>query len=169
MKKEDIITLANLGYSLDSMKEIDIYKKDCRYILEMKNPAREMRIKETQARKLLGDEVFLSGVGKCILKRDSAKANVNTTLGNFSVHFDIWSVYCPGAVTNVKKTIDPKMVDDMILLKRLEEEEKKLNEEIAKLHKEDLPFEEEDAIVECDRVASMIKRIKDSYLKTDNF
>ena len=167
MKKEDIITLANLGYSLDSMKKIDINKEYCRYILERKNPAGEIRIKETQARKLLGDEAFLSGVGKCILKRDSAKVNVNTPLGNFSVHFDIWSLYCPGAMTNVKKTIDPKMVDDMILLKHLEEEERKLNEEIVKLHKEDLPFEEEDAIVECDRVASIINRIKDSYLKTD--
>lgn len=167
MKKEDIITLANLGCRLNLMKEIDEDKKYCRYILERRKPAGEIRIKEAQARKLLGDTAFLSGVRRAVLSQDTAREKVNTPLGNFSVHFDLWSWYQPKRMTNVKKTIDPKMVDDMILLKHLEEEEKKLNKEIVKLHKEDLPFEEEDAIVECDRVTAMIKRIKDSYLKAD--
>ena len=168
MKKEDIKALLDLGYNLDSIKDIDFNKKYCKYILERKSPYGEIRISASQARRLLGDRSYLSGLAKsCLYERDrcyAVKEVSGQTIGRYRVTFDCSDAFVLRPNRRIKKTLDAKVVEDLIMLNNLYREYSDLDKEFSAECKEnpESPYIEELAR-EVDRIGLEIKKIEDRY------
>ncbi len=168
MKKEDIKTLLDLGFNLDSIKDIDFNKKYCKYILERKSPYGEIRISATQARSLLGDRPYLSGLAKSCLgewnRWYTTKEVSGQTIGRYRVTFDCSDAVVLRPKRRTKKTLDIKVVEDLIMLNNLYKEYSDLDKEFSAECKENpkSPYIEELAR-EVDRIGLEIKKIEDRY------
>ena len=166
MKKTEKEFFKVCGYLEEDFNQIDKAKKAVVLIL-CDEKGRERRITAKQARELLDEKQFLSGLGRSTFHWTAARTvtlNPDILDSGITVFFDCGGMYMNRPVERIKKEIPDEKLKDLILLKHLYNEYEEENAEWINLEKENPEsMEIEDMLRDLDRLNAQIKNIEAKY------